>query len=111
MGQHIDLHRLEHPPFQIGDKVLINVKNIRTRRSFKKLNHRYLEFFPITKLIGSKAVQVGLSKTMHCHNVFHVSLLEPYKTNTFDGRKQRIPEPTIVDGEEEYEPEKILQAE
>ena len=111
MGKHADPHRVEHPLYQIGDKVLINAKNMRTRRPSKKLNHRYLGPFPITKLIGSKAVQVGLPKTMHCHNVFHVSLLEPYKTNTFDGRKQRIPEPTIVDGEEEYEPEKILQAE
>ena len=84
---------------------------MRTRRSFKKLNHRYLGSFSIIKLIGAKAVQVGLPKTIHCYNVFHVSLVEPYKTNTFDCRKQRIPELTIVDGEEEYEPEKILQAE
>jgi len=48
---------------------------------------------------------------MYYYNVFHVSLVELYKTNTFDGRKQRIPKLTIVDGEKEYEPEKILQAE
>ena len=111
MGQYVDPHRLEHSSFQIGDKVLINVKNIRTRRPFKKLNHRYLEFFSITKLIETKAIQVGLPKTMHCYNIFHVLLLEPYKTNIFNGRKQRIPKPTIVDEEEEYEPEKIIQAE
>ena len=87
MEQHINSYRVEHSLFQIGDKVLINVKNIRTRRPFKKLNHRYLEFFPITKLIGLKTVQVGLPKTIHCYNVFHVSLLEPYKTNIFNGRK------------------------
>ena len=111
MGKHVDPHRTEHPPFQTGDKVLINAKNIRTRRPSKKLNHRYLGPFPITKLIEVKAVQVGLPKTIYCHNIFHVSLVEPYKTNIFDGRKQRIPELTIVDEEEEYEPEKILQAE
>ena len=67
--------------------------------------------FKIIKRIGTHAVRLQLLKTMKCHNVFHVSLVEPYKINTFDGRKQRIPEPTIVDGEEEYEPEKILQTE
>src|SRR5436309_789497 len=111
MGQYVDPHRLEHPSFQIGDKVLINVKNMRTRRSSKKLNHRYLELFPITKLIETKAVQVELLKTMHCHNVFHVSLLESYKINTFYSRKQQIPKLTIVDEEKKYELEKILQTE
>src|SRR5437660_10545113 len=43
--KHADPYRIEHPLYQIGDKVLINVKNIRTRRSSKKLNHRYLEPF------------------------------------------------------------------
>ena len=111
MGQHVDSYRLEHSSFQIGDKVLINAKNMRTRRSSKKLNHLYLESFPITKLIGTKAVRVGLLKTMHCHNVFHVSLLEFYQSNIFDGRKERLPESIIVDDDEEYEPKKILQAE
>src|SRR5437762_229994 len=108
MGKHTDAHRTEHPPFQVGDKVLINVKNIRTRRPSKKLNHRYLGLFPIIKLIETKTVRVGLLKTIHCHNVFHVSLLELYRSNIFDGRKRRLPEPVIVDGDEEYEPEKIL---
>ena len=81
---------------------------MRTRRSFKKLNHRYLDPFPIIKLIEMNAVQIVLSKTIHCHNVFHVSLLEFYRSNTFDGRKERLPEPIIVDGDEKYEPKKIL---
>ena len=108
MGQYVDPHRLEHPSFQIGDKVLINAKNMRTRRSSKKLNHLYLESFPITKLIGTKAVRVGLLKTMHCYNVFHVSLLEPYRSNIFDDRKKRLPKSIIIDDDEEYESKKIL---
>ena len=111
MRKNTNTYRAEHPLFQIGDKILINAKNIRTRRPSKKLNHRYLELFPITKLIGTKAVRVGLSKTMHCHNVFHVSLLEPYRRNTFDGRRKRLPKSMIVDGDEKYEPKKILQTE
>src|SRR5437762_11441857 len=106
MRKHTDSYRIKHSLYQIGDKVLINTKNIRTRRPFKKLNHRYLELFSITKLIGLKAVQIGLPKTMHCYNVFHVSLLEPYKTNTLYGRKQQISKLTIVDEEKEYELEK-----
>jgi hypothetical protein len=82
-----------------------------TRRSTKKLNHRYLGPFPITKLIGERAVQLGLPKTMRCHNVFHVSLIEPYRKNSLLSQKQAIPDPIIVEREDEYEPEKILRAE
>ena len=56
MSKYIDAYRVEHPLFQVGDKILINVKNIRTRRLSKKLNHRYLELFSIIKLIETKAV-------------------------------------------------------
>jgi hypothetical protein len=82
-----------------------------TRRSTKKLNHRYLGPFPITKLIDERAVQLDLPKTMRCHNVFHVSLIEPYRKNSLLSRKQAIPDPIIVEREDEYEPKKILRAE
>jgi hypothetical protein len=81
-----------------------------TRRSTKKLNHRYLSLFPITKLIGERAVQLDLPKTMRCHNVFHVSLIESYRKNSLLSRKQAIPDSVIVEEEDEYEPEKILRA-
>jgi hypothetical protein len=82
-----------------------------TRRPTKKLNHRYLSPFPVTKLIDERAVQLELSKTMRCHNVFHVSLIERYRKNSLLSRKQAIPDPVIVEGEDEYESEKILRAE
>jgi hypothetical protein len=81
-----------------------------TRRPTKKLNHRYLGSFPVTKLIDERAVQLGLPKTMRCHNVFHVSLIEPYRKNSLLSRKQAIPDSIIVEEEEEYESEKILKA-
>ena len=40
------------------------------------------------------------------HNVFHVSLLKPYVAGGGDGLV--VPEPILVDGQEEWEVEKIL---
>jgi hypothetical protein len=40
--------------------------------------------------------------------VFHTSLLQPYHKNSIPGRVQKPPPPVIVDGEKEYEIEKIL---
>jgi hypothetical protein len=65
----------------------------------------------VIKLIDERAVQLDLSKTIRCHNVFHVFLIEPYRKNSLLGRKQVIPDSIIVEGEDEYEPEKILRAE
>ena len=42
---------------------------------------------------------------MRMHNVFHMSLLKPYKR---DGRVQPPPIPIIVDGEEWFTVERIL---
>jgi len=40
--------------------------------------------------------------------MFHVSLLEPYHVFTIPRRTHNPPPPIIVDGEQEYEVEKIL---
>ena len=43
--------------------------------------------------------------------MFHVSLLEPYQPNQIEGRTIVRPKPEEVEGEMEYEVEKILQSE
>ena len=45
---------------------------------------------------------------MKVHDVFHVSLLEPYFPNTIPGRSEEPPPPIIVDGEVEYEVDEVL---
>ena len=45
---------------------------------------------------------------MKIHQVFHVSLLEPYKDSTIHGRLQAPPLPVEVDGAEELEGLEIL---
>jgi len=46
---------------------------------------------------------------MRIHNVFHVSLLEPYREDTIPGRKQEPPPPIVIpEGDVEWEIHKIL---
>jgi hypothetical protein len=52
-----------------------------------------------------------LQERWRIHNVFHASLLEPYRLNPFEQRIATRPAPEEVDGELEYEVEKILQSE
>ena len=44
------------------------------------------------------------------HNVFHANLITPYKEMELHGPNFTQPPPDLVDGEEEYKVEKILDA-
>jgi hypothetical protein len=45
---------------------------------------------------------------MKCHNVFHVSLLEPTTDDTYPRQNTEPPLPVEIDGEDEYFIEAVL---
>ena len=45
---------------------------------------------------------------MKVHNVFHANLIMPYKETAIHGPNYSQPPPDLVDGEEEFEVEQIL---
>ena len=45
---------------------------------------------------------------MRIHPVFHVSLLEPHKPSIIPGRSLPLPPPVVIDSEEEFEIEEVL---
>ncbi|KAH0604569.1 uncharacterized protein H6S33_006946 [Morchella sextelata] len=45
---------------------------------------------------------------MKSHPVFHVSLLEPARTQPLPGHIQPPPPPVVVEGEEEFEVQEVL---
>ena len=90
---------------------MLNAKNIRTKRPTKKLAPKLYGPFKILKKIGSHAYQLQLQQRWKIHDVFHVSLLEPYRANSLAGRPQERPEPEEIEGQSEWEVEAILQSE
>src|SRR5436190_13386233 len=111
MSKYFDSKRSQAPPFKIGDKVLLDCRNLKTKRSSQKLDHKMYGPYEIIDLIGTRAARLQLPSTMRCHNVFHVSLLEPYRTSTIVGCHQEPPPPVIIEGEEEYVIERIIKSE
>jgi transposase InsO family protein len=98
--------------FKVGDLVLLSTKNLKLRLPTRKMAPRFEGPFRVLAAIGAQAYRLALPKEYsRIHNVFHVSLLEPWHDRDDDGMAaERMPIALEVDGEEEYEVEKILSA-
>jgi len=81
MRRYTDPARRSPPAYRIGDLVMLNGRNIKTHRPMKKLDHKNHGPFQVEKIISPLAVCLILPRKWKIHNVFHVSLLEPYRTS------------------------------
>jgi len=76
------------------------------RRS-EKLTERFVGPYNIKRIISSNAVELKLPKFIRIHPVVNVSRVRLYKPQV-KGQKKTSPKPVIIEGEEEFEVEKIL---
>ena len=91
--------------YQVGDSLLLSTKNIRLKSpGARKLLPKWIGPYKVCKIINPVAYQMELPSTLKIHDVFHVSLLHPYKS---DGTVQPPP-PVLVEGVEEFEVDMIL---
>ena len=104
--KHADRHRRD-VTFEKGEQVLLSMQHITLKHpGTRKLLPRWIGPFTILDQIGTLAYRLDLPESMHkIHNVFHVSKLKPYKAS---GRVQPPPVPIEIEGELEYEVERIL---
>ena len=92
--------------FNVDEKVLLNSRHINIKFSgSRKLLPRFIGPFKVLKRIGPVAYKLELPRNMKCHNVFHVSLLKRWNPSD---RYQPPPPPLVIDGEYNYEVDKIL---
>lgn len=91
--------------YNVGDLVLLSTKNLRLAVPKKKMGARFVGPFRIRDAVGSQAYRLSLPTSYRIHNVFHVSLLEPYHQRA--GEEPDDPMPLAVQ-EDEYEVESIL---
>ncbi len=73
-----------------------------------KLTPKCLGLFKITQEISPVTYRLELPTNWRIHNVFHMSLLTPYHETPAHGPNFTQPPPDLIDGEEEYEVERIV---
>eukprot|EP00884_Botryococcus_braunii_P013030 jgi/Botrbrau1/21728/Bobra.43_1s0122.1 len=66
---------------------------------------KFISPFLIDRLASPVALKLRLPKSMRVHDVLHVSLLKPYRS---DGTVQPPPPPQVIDGDLEYEVGAVL---
>ena len=94
--------------FNKGDKVWLDTRNLKDPTLPDKLKPRKYGPFVVDKVYSKLAYGLKLPKHWKIHPTFHVELLSPYHTNEWYGKPKSAPQPVEIEGQEEFEVEKIL---
>jgi hypothetical protein len=100
-------HR-DTPKYKEGDQVWLEGKNLRINQLTAKLAPRRHGPFKVVQVMSPVNYRLELPTQWSIHPVFHIDLLTPYKETIMHGPNYQRPLPNLVDGEEEYSVEKIL---
>jgi hypothetical protein len=95
--------------FKVGDAVWLEAKNLALPYQMHKLAPKCHGPFTIMKEVSAVAYQLHLPLTWTIHDVFHASLLTPYHETKEHGPNYNRPPLKMVDGEEEFEVEAIME--
>lgn len=103
-----DRHHQDSPEYEVGQQVWLEATNIKTDRPSKKLSAKRLGPYEVLQKVGTHAYKLKLPRETKIHPVFHVSLLSPHIEDAIPGRTQPPPPPVVIEGELEYEVDKII---
>jgi len=110
MKKYADRKRLDIEEYKVGDLVMLSTKDLKYQmvgRRTDKLTERYVGPYKIKEIISSNAVKLELPSTVKIHLVVNVSRIRRY-VGQVKGQKKEQPLPVIIEGEEEWEVERIL---
>ena len=96
--------------YKTGDQVWLEGHNLRIDQPSTKLTPKRHGPFKIKKVLSPITYQLELPPQWKIHYIFHVDLLTPYHKTKFHRPNFTKPPPDLINGEEEYEIEEILQS-
>jgi len=102
--------RAEVEEYKVRDLVMFSTRDLKyqmVRRRMEKLTERFVGPYKVKKIISINAVELELPSTMKIHPVVNISKIYRY-IGQVEGQKKEQPAPVIIEGEEEWEVERIL---
>src|SRR6202453_857593 len=94
--------------YKAGDQVWLEGKNLHINQPTHKLAPRRYGPFRVVQVMSPVNYRLELPTQWSIHPVFHIDLLTPYRETITHGANYQRPPPDLVDNEEEYEVEAIL---
>jgi len=110
MKKFTDKKRGKGEEYRVGDLVLLSTKDLKWQmkgRRSEKLTERFVGLYKIKGIVSSNTIELELPKTIKIHPVVNVSRVRLYKSQV-EGQKKTLPKLVIIEGEEEFGVEKIL---
>jgi len=76
-------------------------------RRTDKLTERFIGPYKVKKVISANAIELELLSTVKIHPAVNVSRVHKYR-NQVEGQRKEMPRPVVIEEEEKWEVEKIL---
>jgi transposase InsO family protein len=108
MKRFADSQRRQSNPFTLGTKVWLRRLNMKTTRPCSKLDYKRIGPYVVKRQVNPVAFELDLPASFKIHPVFHVSQLDPVFESSIPNRTNRPPPPIEIQGEQEYEVERVL---
>ncbi len=96
------------PKYNEGDLVWLEGHHLRTNQPVIKLVPKRHGPFSIVQVMSPVNYCLKLPTQWSIHDIFHINLLTPYHKTTIHSSNYSRPPPDLIDDQEEYKVEKIL---
>lgn len=110
MKRFADQNRGTAPVYAVGDKVWLSTENLAIDQPSRKLGHKRIGPYSVTKIVNPNAVKLRLPSLIRIHPVVNTSWLMLFTEATIPGQKPKPAPPVQVKSHEEHEVESILAA-
>jgi len=110
MKKYADRKKGEVDNYKVEDLVMFSTKDLKyqmVRRRTKKLTERFMGPYKIKKIVLTNVVELKLPRTVKIHLVVNVSRIHRYVGQVEGQRKEQLT-PVIIEREEEWKVERIL---
>ena len=108
--KYTDKKRSDADEYKVGDLVMLSTKDLKYQmigRRTEKLTERFVGPYRVKEIISLNTVKLELSSTVKIHPVVNISRVQLY-VGQVEGQRKEQPAPVTIEGEEEWEVERIL---